>query len=104
VRSATDCQRQRHRRGRPASRRGNRDADSDGGERWRAVFERRRERYQRGGNESEDGGDGGGFDVPIPNPLALWPDGLVGTILTGVIGLLVGTYGVLKALALYLGY
>ena len=57
-----------------------------------------------GGNESEDGGDGGGFDVPIPNPLALWPDGLVGTILTGVIGLLVGTYGVLKALALYLGY
>jgi len=46
----------------------------------------------------------GGFDVPIPNPLALWPDGLVGTILTGVIGLVVGTYGVLKALAIYLGY
>ncbi|SFS01383.1 PGF-pre-PGF domain-containing protein [Halomicrobium zhouii] len=55
-------------------------------------------------NGSENSGDGGGFDVPIPNPLALWPDGLVGTVLTGIVGLVVGTYGVLKALAIYLGY
>jgi len=40
----------------------------------------------------------------LPNPLALWPSGLVGTVLGAVVGLLVVVYGVLKALAIYLGY
>ena len=61
------------------------------------------------GNGSDGGGvsdigASGDVDIPIPNPLALWPDGLVGAVLTGVIGIVVGTYAVLKALAIYLGY
>jgi hypothetical protein len=44
--------------------------------------------------------DGGG----LPNPLALWPGGIVGTAIAGLLGLVAVTYGVLKALAVYLGY
>lgn len=40
----------------------------------------------------------------VPNPLSLWPDGIVGTILSAVIGLIVGLYSVLKGLAIHLGY
>lgn len=40
----------------------------------------------------------------LPNPLALWPDGIVGTILAGVLGFVTVVYGILKALAIYLGY
>ncbi|MFB6222360.1 MAG: PKD domain-containing protein [Haloarcula sp.] len=40
----------------------------------------------------------------VPNPLFLWPDGIVGTILSAVIGLIVGLYSVLKGLAIHLGY
>jgi len=40
----------------------------------------------------------------LPNPLALWPGGIVGTILGGVVGVVVVVYSVLKALAIYLGY
>ena len=40
----------------------------------------------------------------LPNPLALWPSGVVGTVLGGVVGLVAVVYGVLKALAIYLGY
>jgi hypothetical protein len=45
-----------------------------------------------------------GIFSALPNPLALWPDGIVGTILGGLIGLIVVTYAILKALAIYLGY
>lgn len=45
-----------------------------------------------------------GLVAVLPNPLALWPSGLVGTILGAVVGLVVVVYGVLKALAIYLGY
>lgn len=54
-------------------------------------------------NSSDEEGDDG-FEIPIPNPLTLWPDGLAGTILTGVIGFVVVGYGLLKGMALYLGY
>ncbi|WP_254280202.1 PKD domain-containing protein [Haloarcula marina] len=54
---------------------------------------------------------GGGFSLPslgapsgLPNPLSLWPSGIVGTILGAVVGLVVVVYGILKALAIYLGY
>ena len=40
----------------------------------------------------------------LPNPLALWPSGIVGTVLGALIGLVVVVYGILKALAIYLGY
>ena len=40
----------------------------------------------------------------LPNPLALWPGGIVGTVLGAVVGLVVVVYTVLKALAIYLGY
>lgn len=52
------------------------------------------------------GGDdgGGGIDVPIPNPLALWPGGLVGRVLGAIFWLGVVVYGILKGLAIYLGY
>ena len=40
----------------------------------------------------------------LPNPLALWPGGLVGTVLGALVGLVAVVYGVLKALAIYLGY
>jgi len=40
----------------------------------------------------------------LPNPLALWPGGLVGTVLGIGIGAVVVVYGVLKTLAIYLGY
>lgn len=40
----------------------------------------------------------------LPNPLALWPSGIVGTVLGAFVGLVVVVYGVLKALAIYLGY
>ena len=40
----------------------------------------------------------------LPNPLALWPGGIVGTVLGAVVGLGVVVYGVLKALAIHLGY
>ncbi|MFC7021394.1 MULTISPECIES: PKD domain-containing protein [Haloarcula] len=43
-------------------------------------------------------------DLGVPSPLALWPGGIVGTILSAVVGLVVVVYGVLKALAIYLGY
>ncbi|MDT3435240.1 PKD domain-containing protein [Haloarcula sp. 1CSR25-25] len=42
--------------------------------------------------------------VGVPNPLSLWPDGIVGTVLGGLLGVAIGLYGVLKALAIYLGY
>jgi len=51
-----------------------------------------------------------GFSLPalpsvgIPNPLSLWPDGIVGTVLGGLLGVAIGLYSVLKALAIYLGY
>lgn len=45
-----------------------------------------------------------GIVSAVPNPLSLWPDGIVGTILGGLLGLIVVTYAVLKALAVYLGY
>lgn len=44
--------------------------------------------------------NGGG----LPNPLALWPSGLVGTVLGAVIAFVTVSYGILKALAIYLGY
>ncbi|QIO22472.1 PKD domain-containing protein [Haloarcula sp. JP-L23] len=55
------------------------------------------------------GGDGVALPgVPtlpsVPNPLALWPSGIVGTILSALVGLVVVVYGILKALAIYLGY
>jgi len=60
------------------------------------------------------GGDDGRLSAPIgtvsgllsglPNPLALWPDGLLGTVLAGILGFVAVTYGILKALAVYLGY
>jgi hypothetical protein len=62
-------------------------------------------------NVSSEGG--GGSLLPgsvadrlsgLPNPLALWPGGLVGTILGALVGLVVVVYSVLKALAIYLGY
>ncbi|MCJ0618759.1 PKD domain-containing protein [Haloarcula hispanica] len=62
---------------------------------------------QRIGNVT---GGSGGLPIPalpsigIPNPLSLWPDGIVGTVLGGLLGVAVGLYGVLKALAIYLGY
>jgi hypothetical protein len=40
----------------------------------------------------------------LPNPLALWPGGIVGTVLGALVGLVVVTYAILKALAIYLGY
>jgi hypothetical protein len=40
----------------------------------------------------------------LPNPLALWPSGLPGTVLGGLLGLITFVYAVLKALAIYLGY
>lgn len=40
----------------------------------------------------------------LPNPLALWPGGIVGTVLGAFVGLVVVVYTVLKALAIYLGY
>lgn len=40
----------------------------------------------------------------LPNPLSFWPDGLVGTVLAGLLGLVAVVFGVLKALAIYLGY
>lgn len=46
----------------------------------------------------------GGIFSSLPNPLALWPGGLVGTVLAGLVGLSVVTFGVLKGLAIYLGY
>ncbi|WP_434530669.1 PKD domain-containing protein [Haloarcula sp. NS06] len=62
---------------------------------------------QRVGNVTDDSG---GLPIPalpsigVPNPLSLWPDGIVGTVLGGLLGVAVGLYGVLKALAIYLGY
>jgi len=56
---------------------------------------------------------GGGLSIPslpalpslgIPNPLSLWPDGIVGTVLGGLLGVVIGLYSMLKALAIYLGY
>ncbi|WP_276271553.1 PKD domain-containing protein [Haloarcula litorea] len=49
-------------------------------------------------------GSGSGLLPGLPNPLALWPDGVVGTVLGAFVGLVVAVYGVLKALAIYLGY
>lgn len=45
-----------------------------------------------------------GLVAGLPNPLALWPSGLVGTILGALVGLVVVVYSILKALAIYLGY
>ncbi|KAA9397300.1 PKD domain-containing protein [Haloarcula sp. CBA1130] len=62
---------------------------------------------QRVGNVT---GDSGGLPIPalpsigVPNPLSLWPDGIIGTALGGLLGVAIGLYGVLKALAIYLGY
>lgn len=57
-------------------------------------------------------GGGGGVLLPtgslpalsIPNPLALWPSGLLGTALAVFLGLVGSVYVALKALAIYLGY
>lgn len=49
-------------------------------------------------NATQQGGGG------LPNPLSLLPGGLVGTLIGAVVGLVTVTYGVLKALAIYLGY
>ncbi|GCF12338.1 hypothetical protein Harman_02730 [Haloarcula mannanilytica] len=55
----------------------------------------------------------GGFSLPglpsvpslaIPNPNSLWPDGIVGTVLGGLLGVAIGLYSLLKGLAIYLGY
>lgn len=51
------------------------------------------------GPETEAGGG-----LPIPNPLSLWPGGLLGQLLGGLIGTLGVAYSVLKGLAIYLGY
>ncbi|MFU1781746.1 PKD domain-containing protein [Haloarcula japonica] len=62
---------------------------------------------QRVGNVTDGSG---GLPIPalpsigIPNPLSLWPDGIVGTVLGGLLGVAVGLYSVLKVLAIYLGY
>ncbi|MFB9813289.1 PKD domain-containing protein [Haloarcula sebkhae] len=62
---------------------------------------------QRVGNVTDDSG---GLSIPalpsigVPNPLSLWPDGIVGTVLGGLLGIAVGLYSVLKGLAIYLGY
>ena len=62
---------------------------------------------QRVGNVTSDSG---GLPIPalpsvgVPNPLSLWPGGLVGTVLGGLLGVAIGLYSVLKALAIYLGY
>ena len=45
-------------------------------------------------------GDGGG----IPNPFSLWPDGIVGTAIAGLVAFVAVAYGVLKGIAIYLGY
>jgi hypothetical protein len=50
-------------------------------------------------NATTTGGGGG-----LPNPLALWPGGIVGSLLAGLVGLVTVSYGVLKAIAMYLGY
>jgi|GEM_PF-884601 len=49
-------------------------------------------------NATQQGGRG------LPNPLSLLPGGLVVTVLGAVVGLAAVAYGVLKALAIYLGY
>ena len=46
----------------------------------------------------------GGVLAGLPNPLALWPGGLLGTVLGAFVGLVVVVYSILKALAIYLGY
>jgi hypothetical protein len=60
------------------------------------------------GTEAGEGANssGGGFipSISIPNPLALWPDGIVGTALAGLIGFVVVAFLVLKTVAWYLGY
>lgn len=45
---------------------------------------------------------GGG--LPIPNPLSLWPGGLLGRVLGAIFWLVLIVYGILKGLAIYLGY
>jgi hypothetical protein len=61
-------------------------------------------------NVSTSGGDSilpdflSGLLAGLPNPLALWPDGIVGTILGGVVGFVVIVYSVLKGLAIYLDF
>ncbi|MDS0221425.1 PKD domain-containing protein [Haloarcula sp. S1AR25-5A] len=53
---------------------------------------------------------GGGLPIPalpslgVPNPRSLWPDGIVGTVLGGLLGVAIGLYSLLKGLAIYLGY
>jgi hypothetical protein len=56
-------------------------------------------------------GDGSLLPAPVagllaglPDPLALWPSGIIGTVLGAFVGLVVVVYTVLKALAIYLGY
>lgn len=51
---------------------------------------------------TETSSDGGG--VSVPNPLALWPGGALATTLVGIVAIVVATYAVLKAIAIYLGY
>lgn len=46
----------------------------------------------------------GGVFSGLPNPLALWPSGLLGTVLGGLLGVTVIVYAILKSLAIYLGY
>jgi len=48
--------------------------------------------------------DGGGGGLPIPDPLALWPGGLVGRVLGAIFWLVLVVFGILKGLAIYLGY
>ena len=45
-----------------------------------------------------------GFLAGLPNPLSLWPGGIVGTVLGAFVGLVGVVYSILKALAIYLGY
>lgn len=52
--------------------------------------------------EQADDGSGGGLS--IPNPLTLWPGGLVGRALGAMFWLVVVAYTLLKSLAIYLGY
>ncbi len=55
-------------------------------------------------DEAAGGNDSGSGGFSIPNPLALWPDGFVGAVLTGVVSVVAVTYAILKSLAIYLGY
>lgn len=56
------------------------------------------------GGQAATAAESGGGGLPIPNPLSLWPGGLVGRVLGAVFWFLAVSFTVLKALAIYLGY